>query len=149
MCGCESGDQPKVFESVLRKARGKRARDGYRCCECARLIKHGDWYQEESVLWDSWGSYRVCLRCVARHEALFEVDECQSPYGQVRECIAECLRSMDREEWQMYGEAFRDRLARVRSRVSTLEAARAERYRLASVGREERKKALAWRGSGI
>jgi hypothetical protein len=154
MCGCEDGDQPKVFESVLRKARNMRHANGYRCCECDRCILHGDWYEEAGGLWDTtWDSYRTCLRCVARREAWNAVEGCRPPFEELTEAIIECIREMRDKllgsDTRPYLLALRKARADLREQVAKLEAQRDERYHLAGVAREERKKALAWCGSGI
>src|ERR1044071_2635216 len=147
MCSCEDGEQPKVFERVLRKARGKRARDGYQCCECRRRIGHGDWYEEVGGLWDgTWDKFRTCLRCAARREAMTIVHG-RPAFGGLHEYIS---------DWEDNGGSLRELAVEVRTQrtalgeqIVELEAPRAERYRIAGVAREERKKALAWCGSGI
>lgn len=157
MCTCDDGDPPKVIERTLRQARA-----GYPCCECSRRIQHGNWYDETRGLWgDSWDTFRTCLRCEARREAWTAV-ECAPVFGQLSEAIRECLvttdydrgigrarRHIDRVAGREYLLALRAARDSVRVEVARLVSARAERYRLAGVAREQRKRALADVGGGI
>ena len=150
MCVCESYDGPTVFESVYRMARPLRGKS-YSCCECARTIKHGDWYRESRGLWeDTWDTFRMCLRCWTRREAWAEVEDCQPVWGggELAESILECFLE-EPEQRPRYGAAFRKHRTLVAGEVAALEAARAERYRLAGVERERRKWERAHLGEGI
>jgi hypothetical protein len=143
MCECEVDEPPKVFERRLRLSRGD-----YHCCECAKSIPRGAWYEDASGLWDeSWNYFRTCLRCVARREAFHAIEGCWPALEELRDTIVECMRESD--GWAEYGRALRKARVQVREHVASLESARAERYRLAGVAREERKRALACLGEGI
>lgn len=145
MCSCEDAERPKVFESIFRKSRSI----GCICRECNARINDGRWYQDISLLADSWQRYRLCLRCSARHEAYERLEECGAPYGDVRTCIRDSLHAMDRDEWFFYGEEFRLALDRIRSTVDGLELVRAQRYRLAGESREQKKRTASTLGEGI
>jgi hypothetical protein len=127
MCHCSEGDPPKVFDQVLRKS--KRV---YRCCECRRNIPRGTWYQEVSGLWDdTWDRFQTCLRCAARREAFRAIEGCWPGLTELKETLSECMRGSD--GWIEYGRAVRKSHAEIRAHIAQLEAARLERYRMASL----------------
>lgn len=158
MCSCEDGEQPRVFERQMRKAR----RRAHSCCECGFTIGSGDWYEESRGLWgDAWDSFRTCLKCATRREAWASI-ECRPAFTQLRETIHECLmtwnydpgvqrdrRSIDRGVGRQYLAAMRAARAELRAKVQLLERNRAERYAAAGRRRELAKRVSSHLGEGI
>lgn len=160
MCSCEDGEAPRVFETRLRSSRRE-----HRCCECARPIPHGAWYEDANGLWDDrWDSFSTCLRCAARRNAWAAI-ECAPAFKQLRETI-ECMtrrvwrgrdangrsiyaRHIDRKAGRQYLAALRAARSALQGQVAKLEAERAARYSQAGKRREALKRQRAHLGEGI
>lgn len=83
-CSVPDGEMPSVCHESIR-----RARRGWRCCECGEQIAAGARYQEHRGVWDGgWRAYRTCMACASMRADLCS---CGWVYGRLREAVDECL----------------------------------------------------------
>jgi len=67
-----------------------KARKEHRCCECRRIIKKGEQYNNTSGLWDGgWDTYKTCTDCESIRDALFCSFIYETLWGQLSETFSD------------------------------------------------------------
>lgn len=90
MCSCSNFDPD--FQSVTRV----RARKAHDCAECGKPIKRGDLYDRVAIGFDGRVDvYQQCIACGRLNHAYhaLSTEDCNPPWGELRECVAELLRN--------------------------------------------------------